>query len=140
MCKGATAARRANSTPAAAEVIANVITGLETELSRADAACRKVVAGDPVLAEDYRLLTTIPAIGSQAATITMVELPGVDVLRSARQAVAYAALNLCQNQSGKTERATRIARIGKATCAAPFTCQRFAPCGSTPPFGACTGG
>lgn len=100
--------------PIAAEVIANVIGGLETELDRADSAVLTVVKSDAALAEDFRLLTTIPAIGTQAATIIMVELPGVDVLRTARQAVAYAGLNPCQNQSGKSERPARISRIGNS--------------------------
>lgn len=96
----------------AADVIGNVIASLETELARADAAVRGVIASDSDLAEDYKLLTTIPAIGSQAASIILVELPGPNVLRTARQAVAYAGLNPCQNQSGNTERPTRISRIG----------------------------
>lgn len=96
----------------AAEVIGNVIASLEAELARADAAVRAVIAADTDLAEDYKLLTTIPAIGSQAASIILVELPGPNVLRTARQAVAYAGLNPCQNRSGATERPTRISRIG----------------------------
>lgn len=96
----------------AAEIINSVLVGLESELAQADKAVHAVVAADPELAENYRLLTTIPAIGSQAATIILVELPGRDVLKTAREAVAYAGLNPCQNQSGKTERPTRISRIG----------------------------
>jgi transposase len=93
-------------------IIRAVITKLADEMSIAEASIRMTIEGDGDLQDDYSLLTSIPAIGSQTATIIMVELPRPTVLKTAREAAAYAGLNPCENRSGKTCKPTHISRIG----------------------------
>ena len=93
-------------------IIQSVITKLSDELLITEASIRMTIEGDGDLRDDYCLLTSIPAIGSQTATIVMVELPGPAVLKTAREAAAYAGLNPCENRSGKTNKPTHISRIG----------------------------
>ncbi len=95
-----------------ASIVQAVITKLSDELLIAEASIRMTIESDAGLNEDYRLLTSIPAIGPQTAAIIMVELPGPPVLKTAREAAAYAGLNPCENRSGKTCKPTRISRIG----------------------------
>lgn len=66
----------------------------------------------PELAEQRRLLCTIPAIGKVTAQIVLAELP--PDLPTARQAAAYAGLTPRQDDSGTRQGRARLCKVGNA--------------------------
>ena len=100
---------------AAATAMASVIERLEEELRAVQSAIVATMASDETLCRQRDLLVSIPGIGITAAASILSELPGPDVLKSARQAAAYAGLNPSQHRSGSSiDRPARISRIGNA--------------------------
>jgi transposase len=102
--------------PAADAAMLGIIDGLQRELAAVRDAIVAMMADDDDLRRQRDLLISIPGIGEATAASILSELPGPDVLRSARQAAAYAGLNPSQHRSGSSvDRPARISRIGNAT-------------------------
>src|SRR5919206_3434922 len=101
--------------PAADAAMLGIIDGLQRELAAVRDAIGAMMADDEELRRRRDLLISIPGIGEATAASILSELPGSDVLRSARQAAAYAGLNPSQHRSGSSvDRPARISRIGNA--------------------------
>ena len=99
--------------PAADAAMLGIIDGLQRELAAVRDAIGAMMGDDEELRRQRDLLISIPGIGVATAASILSELPGVDVLRSARQAAAYAGLNPSQHRSGSSvDRPARISRIG----------------------------
>jgi transposase len=96
--------------------MAAVITRLEAEIAALDQAIGDAIGQDEDLRVRQDLLISIPGIGIQTAAVILSELPGPGVLRTAREAAAYAGLNPSHRQSGSSlDAPSRISRIGNAT-------------------------
>jgi transposase len=64
------------------------------------------------LKEKQQLLTSIPGIGAKTAAILLAESPDIGLFRSVKQVTAFAGLTPKQLQSGKTNRAGGIYKLG----------------------------
>lgn len=64
------------------------------------------------LKQKQQLLTSIPGIGEKTAAILLGELPDIALFRSVKQVTAFAGLTPKQLQSGKTNRASGIYKLG----------------------------
>jgi transposase len=118
---------------AAVTAAARVVAGLRAELAAIEAAIEDAVRDDPDLCAGHALLVSVPGIGTQTAATIPVELPAPGVLRSAREAAAYAGLTPCHTQSGSSvNRPARLSRIGNAALRTALyfpaiTARRFNP-------------
>jgi len=73
------------------------------------------VRAHPTLADQSRLLQSIPGIGETTALKLLAELPALSQRRSARQVAAYAGLNPAQRQSGSSVHGRgHLSKIGNA--------------------------
>jgi len=103
-------------TAAADAAMAGVIARLEAEIAALDQAIRHVIEQDEGLQVRHGLLISVPGIGTHTAALILSELPGPNVLHTAREAAAYAGLNPSHRQSGSSlDAPSRISRIGNAT-------------------------
>ena len=110
--------RRASGqeTAVADAAMAKVIAQLEAEIAALDQAIDDALGQDDDLQAKHDRLVSIPGIGTHTAAVVLCELPGPDVLRTAREAAAYAGLNPSHRQSGSSlDAPARISRIGNAT-------------------------
>ena len=110
--------RRASGqgTAVADAAMAKVIAQLEAEIAALDQAIEDALGQDDDLQAKHDRLVSIPGIGTHTAAVILCELPGPDVLRTAREAAAYAGLNPSHRQSGSSlDAPARISRIGNAT-------------------------
>jgi transposase len=110
--------RRASGqeTAVADAAMAKVIAQLEAEIAALDQAIDDALGQDDDLQAKHDRLVSIPGIGTHTAAVILCELPGPDVLRTAREAAAYAGLNPSHRQSGSSlDAPARISRIGNAT-------------------------
>jgi transposase len=87
--------RRASGqgTAVADAAMAKVIARLEAEVAALDQAIEDALGQDDDLQAKHDRLVSIPGIGTHTAAVILCELPGPDVLRTAREAAAYAGLN-----------------------------------------------
>ncbi len=100
---------------AARASVARAVRFLEREAGKVRAAADAVVAGSGRLADDRRLLESIPGVGRQTATTLLAELPAVDRLPSAQSAAAYCGLAPREFRSGTSvRRRTRLSKAGNA--------------------------
>src|SRR3954471_9332366 len=60
------------------------------------------IGQDKDLQTRHDLLISVPGIGTHTAAVILCELPGPEVLRTAREAAAYAGLNPSHRQSGSS--------------------------------------
>jgi transposase len=101
---------------AADAAMAGVIARLEAEIAALDQAIVHVIGQDEDLRARHDLLISVPGIATHTAAVILSELPGPAVLRTAREAAAYAGLNPSHRQSGSSlDAPSRISRIGNAT-------------------------
>jgi transposase len=101
---------------AADAAMAGVIARLEAEIAALDRAIEGGIGRDEDLRARHDLLISVPGIATHTAAVILCELPGPDVLRTAREAAAYAGLNPSHRQSGSSlDAPSRISRIGNAT-------------------------
>jgi transposase len=101
---------------AAQAAMARVITRLEAEIAALDQAIKDAIGQNEDLQARHDLLISVPGIGTHTAAVILCELPGPNVLRTAREAAAYAGLNPSHRQSGSSlDAPSRISRIGNAT-------------------------
>jgi transposase len=101
---------------AADAAMAGVITRLEAEIVALDQAIEDAIGQDKDLQTRHDLLISVPGIGTHTAAVILSELPSPEVLRTAREAAAYAGLNPSHRQSGSSlDAPSRISRIGNAT-------------------------
>jgi transposase len=101
---------------AADAAMAAVIARLEAEIAALDQAIVHVIGQDEDLRARHDLLISVPGIATHTAAVILSELPGPAVLRTAREAAAYAGLNPSHRQSGSSlDAPSRISRIGNAT-------------------------
>ena len=110
--------RRASGqeTAVADAAMAKVIAQLEAEIAALDQAIDDALGQDDDLQAKHDRLVSIPGLGTRTAAVILCELPGPDVLRTAREAAAYAGLNPSHRQSGSSlDAPARISRIGNAT-------------------------
>jgi len=120
-------------TPAARRSVARVVKLLGREADRVQAAADALIAVTPALAADRDLLASIPGVGTQTASTVLAELPGLDRVRSAEAAAAYAGLCPKEFRSGTSVRKrTRLskagnARLRKALYLPTLTAVRFNP-------------
>jgi transposase len=73
--------------------MAAVIARLEAEIAALDQAIVHVIGQDEDLRARHDLLISVPGIATHTAAVILSELPGPAVLRTAREAAAYAGLN-----------------------------------------------
>jgi transposase len=103
-------------TAAADAAMAGVIARLEAEIAALDQVIEDAIGQDKDLQTRHDLLISVPGIGTHTAAVILCELPGPEVLRTAREAAAYAGLNPSHRQSGSSlDAPSRISRIGNAT-------------------------
>ena len=96
--------------------MAGVIARLEAEIAALDQAIVHVIGQDEDLRARHDLLISVPGIGTHTAAVILSELPSPEMLRTAREAAAYAGLNPSHRQSGSSlDAPSRISRIGNAT-------------------------
>jgi transposase len=109
--------RRAGQRTAAADAaMAGVIARLEAEIATLDQAIKHAIGQDEEMQAKHDLLISVPGIGTHTAALILSELPGPDVLRTAREAAAYAGLSPSHRQSGSAlDAPSRVSRIGNAT-------------------------
>src|SRR4051795_9934959 len=101
---------------AADAAMAGVIARLEAEFAALDQAIVHVIGQDEDLQARHDLLISVPGIATHTAAVILSELLGPAVLRTAREAAAYAGLNPSHRQSGSSlDAPSRISRIGNAT-------------------------
>src|SRR3954452_21047704 len=89
-------------TAAADAAMAGVIARLEAEIAVLDQVIEDAIGQDKDLQTRHDLLISVPGIGTHTAAVILCELPGPEVLRTAREAAAYAGLNPSHRQSGGT--------------------------------------
>jgi transposase len=77
---------------AAQAAMARVITRLEAEIAALDQAIKDAIGQNEDLQARHDLLISVPGIGTHTAAVILCELPGPNVLRTAREAAAYAGL------------------------------------------------
>ena len=103
-------------TAAADAAMAGVIARLEAEIAVLDQVIEDAIGQDKDLQTRHDLLISVPGIGTHTAAVILCELPGPEVLRTAREAAAYAGLNPSHRQSGSSlDAPSRISRVGNAT-------------------------
>ena len=101
---------------AADAAMAAVIAQLEAEIVALDQAIEDAIGQNEDLRARHDLLVSVPGIATHTAAVILSELPGPAVLRTAREAAAYAGLNPSHRQSGSSlDAPSRISRIGNAT-------------------------
>jgi transposase len=101
---------------AADAAMAAVIARLEAEIVALDQAIEDAIGQNEDLRARHDLLISVPGIATHTAAVILSELPGPAVLRTAREAAAYAGLNPSHRQSGSSlDAPSRISRIGNAT-------------------------
>ena len=84
---------------AADAAMAAVIARLEAEIAALDQAIGDAIGQDEDLRTRHDLLISVPGIGTHTAAVILSELPGPEVLRTAREAAAYAGLRACLTRS-----------------------------------------
>ena len=121
--------RRASGqeTAVADAAMAKVIAQLEAEIAALDQAIDDALGQDDDLQAKHDRLVSIPGIGTHTAAVVLCELPGPDVLRTAREATAYAGLH----PSHRNPRSTR--RPGSPGSATPL-CVRHSTSRLSPLF------
>ena len=72
----------------------------------------ELVKQDQQLDEKLKLVQTIPGVGFISAISIIGETFGFALIENAKQLVSYAGLDVMINQSGKTQRKTRISKKG----------------------------
>jgi len=103
-------------TAAADAAMAGVIARLEAEIAALDQAIEDAIGQDEAVQARHDLLVSVPGIGTHTAAVILSELPGPEVLHTAREAAAYTGLNPSHRQSGSSlDAPSRISRIGNAT-------------------------
>ena len=101
---------------AADAAMAAVIARLEAEIVALDQAIEDAIGQNEDLRARHDLLISVPGIATHTAAVILSEMPGPEVLRTAREAAAYAGLNPSHRQSGSSlDAPSRISRIGNAT-------------------------
>ena len=101
---------------AADAAMAGVIARLEAEIVALDQAIEDAIGQNEDLRTRHDLLVSVPGIATHTAAVILSEMPGPEVLRTAREAAAYAGLNPSHRQSGSSlDAPSRISRIGNAT-------------------------
>ena len=101
---------------AADAAMAAVIARLEAEIVALDQAIGDAIGQNEDLRARHDLLISVPGIATHTAAVILSEMPGPEVLRTAREAAAYAGLNPSHRQSGSSlDAPSRISRIGNAT-------------------------
>jgi transposase len=89
---------------AADAAMAGVIARLEAEIAALDQAIVHVIGQDEDLRARHDLLISVPGIATHTAAVILSELPGPAVLRTAREAAAYAGLNPSHRHPRSTRR------------------------------------
>src|SRR4051794_21805734 len=89
---------------AADAAMAGVITRLEAEIVALDQAIEDAIGQDKDLQTRHDLLISVPGIATHTAAVILSELPGPAVLRTAREAAAYAGLNPSHRHPRSTRR------------------------------------
>ena len=85
----------------------------DTQIAELESQIQQHIDQSPEeLAQQHRLLTTIPGIGDKTAAILLAELPDLALFQSAKQVTAYAGLTPRQVQSGKMKRSGGIYKLG----------------------------
>jgi transposase len=100
-----------------------VINRLEAEITALEQAIGQTIGQDEDLQTKHDLLISVPGIGTHTAAMILSELPGPDVLRTARQAAAYAGLNPSHRQSDDLNGL----RVRKTVIIPLFDCQLIIP-------------
>lgn len=88
---------------------------LDQEIDQISADVSAVIARDPRLAGDARLLTSIPGIGQQACAILLAEILDLRAFAHNKQVAAFAGLNPQERQSGSSVRGrSHISKTGSS--------------------------
>jgi transposase len=92
------------------------IAHFQAQIAAVDQAIAETIDQDDDLSGKRDLLVSIDGVGQSLAALVLAELPGLDVIASSAEAVAYAGLNPREYRSGSSiNRPTRISKIGNAT-------------------------
>ena len=95
------------------ESLERTIQQLDEEIQRLQETMASRQKQDPEWSHQMQLLTTIPGVGAQTATLLLSEMPPVDRCASARSWAAFCGLNPEPRQSGKGNY-SRLSRMGTA--------------------------
>lgn len=100
--------------PELGEEIKQSIARFDEQIAQKWAEMKALVAADPVLRHNSRLLQSIPGIGPLTASMLLAELPPLENFGSGRSLCAYAGLSPRQNDSGPRKGRTRLCKQGRA--------------------------
>lgn len=100
--------------PEEREDIKRSITYWKEQVAQKWEEMRNLVAADPTLRHNSRLLESIPGIGELTACLLLAELPPLENFGSGRSLCAYAGLSPRQNESGTFKGRTRLCKKGRA--------------------------
>jgi transposase len=107
---------------------------LSAEMARLHQQITDHIDQHPQLRADKELLQSIPGVGALTAHGLLAELPDVKQFDSAQDAAAFAGLNPCEYQSGKSvHKKTRLSKRGsvylrKCLYMPALSAQRYNPC------------
>lgn len=97
----------------AVERCENRIALFDTQIKQITKEIRALVKQDKQIAASVELLCSIPGIGVQTAATVLAETNGFDLMKSRRQLVSYAGLDVVEKQSGTSVRGkSRISKRG----------------------------
>ena len=88
------------------------IAELEQKISDLEKELDKVVKNDSEMNEQFKLITSIPGIGSIISYSILERIPDIKLFTHAKQFAAFIGVSPKQNQSGKWAGKTTISKIG----------------------------
>lgn len=113
-----TAEKNRSAEPAASDLIQQLRTSrldtLKQQLKTLEKQIRTHVANTPKMHHDVELLDSVPGVGFIAAVTVLAELGDLRRFPTARKLAAFSGMSPRRNQSGKTEKQTRLCRMGNA--------------------------
>lgn len=98
------------------EAIQQMIDHLSQSIAGIEQQMSAVIAADPTLQHNAKLLQSIPGIGARTAQALLAEMPPLDSFQSARELCAYAGLTPREKQSGSSVQGrSHLCKQGRGT-------------------------
>lgn len=98
------------------KAIKQMIDHLRQSIIEIETQMNEVIASDPTLQHNVKLLISIPGIGVRTAQSLLAELPPLDSFESARELCAYAGLTPREKQSGSSVQGrSKLCKQGRGT-------------------------
>jgi transposase len=106
----------ASLSDALSEAISQMIDHLKLSIALLEQQMSEVIAADPTLQQNAKLLQSIPGIGVRTAQGLLAEMPPLDSFESARKLCAYAGLTPREKQSGSSVQGrSHLCKQGRGT-------------------------